>query len=328
MPPRPPQLPAAPADTSGVSVANAARSAVRRYDFRQSQGLDRSASRALRSLLDSFAQRCSASLSALLSCPLRVRFEGVDQQTWTEFSSPIARPTALATIGLSSLSGRAVLHLPLELALAWIELRLGGRLTQPSAARPLTELEQVLLRTVVETLAADLAGSMSVQREIHVTGLHLLDGPALQHALRADDLCCVATMVVQLGERMQAAFTLCLPLVLLRPVVEAVGEDPDELPAEDSEAPQLEALLPTLPVEVVVRFRPMRLPAAVLLGLAPGDVLRLWDREGEPLSFVAGGQPLFAVSAVSRGSRLACVVVEPPGGDPPPAQPLAGGTRP
>lgn len=281
----------------------------RRYDFRQSEGLDRAAVRSLRLLCEAFAHRVSGSLAGNLGTVAAVRLGGVQQQTWGQIAADMPDPACLLTAALQPLPGRVVVQLPLELATTWVELRLGGQVSEAPLRRALSEIEQELVRGTVEILVADLAAAVSVHRDIRPNGVAVLAGPHVHQSLRATDMCALVAFGIRLDDRVDLDFEVCFPLVLLRPLLESVAETAEDAVASPPE--EMLARLAELPIGVQVRVATLRLPATALLDLAPGDVLPLPEAAGRPLWLVAGEQPFAPVRPLNRGGRLVAVLADP-----------------
>lgn len=310
-----------------MSAAETTRAA-RRYDFRQSEGLDRSSMRSLRSLCETFGHRASGTITGQLGTTVAVRFSALAQQPWADVLATMPDPTCVATAPLPPLPARAVVQLPLELATSWVELRLGGQLTT-SLCRPLSDIERELLRPLVQALAADLAAAAAPHHELRPGPVSLLGSAQVQQALRGPDLCAAATFSVRFGDKHEWPLLLCFPLLLLRPLLEDVGSDSDG-PEPPPFATMLDRLT-DLPIDVAVRIGTVRLPAVALLDLAVGDVLRLPDRPGRPLRLMAGEQQFALVHPVNDHGRLAAVLAgadDPEGAAPVPLTALGGAPQP
>lgn len=289
-----------------------ARAAVRPYDFRRPPGLDRHHVRSLQLLFEVLSQRGSGALTAGLGLPVHLRLNAVEQMTWEGYVASIQEPTALMTFSLHPFPGRAVLDVPIGLAMYLVDVRLGGRGTGPYPARALNDLEEALVSEVVGRVAAEVppafspAGSLSVGPLTHLSDARFL--PSLPSA----EMCVVAELALQADRAPEVPMTFCLPSATTRPLVEALEQssrDGGGGLADDGQARALERAL-DVAVEVAVRFPSTVMTPSELTSLRPGDVVQLMHAPGGALQVLVGGHPCMLAVDSTVGRRLCCTIIE------------------
>ena len=62
----------------------------------------------------------------MLRTPVKVDIGELEQQRWEEYVNGLPDPTFLTGATVVPTGGRIILHLPLPLAMALVEIRLGG----------------------------------------------------------------------------------------------------------------------------------------------------------------------------------------------------------
>lgn len=291
----------------------AARAAVRPYDFRRPPGLDRHHVRSLQLLFEVLSQRASGALTAGLGLPVHLRLNAVEQMTWEGCVASIREPTALMTFGLHPLPGRAVLDVPIELAMYLVDVRLGGRGTGPFPSRALNDLEEALVSEVVGRVVAEVppafspAGPLSVGPVTHLSDARFL--PSLPSA----EMCVVAELALQAERAPEVPMTFCLPPATTRPLVESLEQSSRDggggALTDQDQARALERAL-DVTVDVTVRFPPTVMTPSELTSLRPGDVIQLMHAPGEALTVLVGGHPCMAAVDSTVGRRLCCTIVE------------------
>jgi flagellar motor switch protein FliM len=91
-----------------------------------------------------------------------------------------------------------------------------------------------------------------------------------------------------------------------------VALTPEQRQARDHAHQNMVAGLERAPLEVAVRFRPVRMRPDDLIDLQPGDVVRLGHSVTDPLTVTSAGVTFAYAVPGSQGTRRACLVVAPP----------------
>ena len=303
-------------DAAGASHRSAHgedhRRTVRPYDFRMPETLDRSQVRGLRVLLEVLAHRGGGVLTTRLRAPVTLVLGDLEQCSWAEYSATLPEPTCLFAVVLPPLTGRLVLHLPVELALVAVDLRMGGPGKATAGGRALTEVEQRLVATVADDLFNELPAIFAPLAALQVGSAVQVSSVQFLPPVRPTDMYLLAPVTLELGEDASYRFDLCFPFSILHPLADALSAQAaeDDLPATRASEAVARRLLDT-PVDVRVRFPSTTLTPADVLHLAPGDVIDLPYDHGAPLALVAGEQHHLDVLPTTSGKRLACVVIDP-----------------
>ena len=303
-------------DAAGASHRSAHgedhRRTVRPYDFRMPETLDRSQVRGLRVLLEVLAHRGGGVLTTRLRAPVNLVLGDLEQCSWAEYSATLPEPTCLFAVVLPPLTGRLVLHLPVELALVAVDLRMGGPGKATAGGRALTEVEQRLVATVADDLFNELPAIFAPLAALQVGSAVQVSSVQFLPPVRPTDMYLLAPVTLELGEDASYRFDLCFPFSILHPLADALSAQAaeDDLPATRASEAVARRLLDT-PVDVRVRFPSTTLTPADVLHLAPGDVIDLPYDHGAPLALVAGEQHHLDVLPTTSGKRLACVVIDP-----------------
>lgn len=290
-----------------------AMSTVRTHDFRRSELLDRTHVHALERFTETFARSAGTSLSTALRVPVRVAQNNLRAMTWGEYGANAPETSLVVTFSLPPLPGTAVLQLPLEAAMLMVDLRLGGSASRSAPSRPLTEIDQVLLRPVLETLLAQLREVFS--RVLRVTSriVQLESSLEFTQIAAPNDLCVTTWFDLGVRDQQPGQMVLCIPLATLRPLIEAMQVFPDGSNGpgtNDEELRMVRAAALDLPLPIRVRFPPVKLTPAEILGLTPGDIVHLSHPAGAPLQLLAGGVTFASARQGRRGKRLACQIIE------------------
>jgi flagellar motor switch protein FliM len=128
------------------------------------------------------------------------------------------------------------------------------------------------------------------------------------------DAVVVATLELKIGAE-ECLASICLPFNTILPVLsrtEAVVLSAAERASRDQALRNLTAGLSAAPIDVAVRFQPIRMRTDDIVDLRPGDVVPLGHATSRPLE-VTVNETVFAHAVPgNQGARLACLVVPSP----------------
>jgi flagellar motor switch protein FliM len=286
---------------------------VQTYDFRRPNKFSREYVRALQIVGETFARQFSTVLGTTLRSISHVTLRSVEQQTYDDYVRSLPNPSYLAVLSLAPLTTAGLFHLELGVATAMIERLLGGNGMTAPPKRPLTEIEESLVRGVMERSLRELeyAFESLVALESHVVQQE--SNPQFAQIAAPSDMAVVMTLDVKVGEQVGSG-SICIPFPALQPVLEAFASSSmfvDRDPSAQAEfARRLELALLDVPMRVKVKFDPVSLRSGDIVGLEVGDVVPLHHPVERPLTMTIGNVDAFRVVAGRRGKRLGCVVTE------------------
>jgi len=282
---------------------------IRSYDFTVSEALDRNELRAVRTATESFARRVGRLLSGRLRVAVRLEVGELEQRAWVDVANELSDPAYVGMVALAPLPGRVVVHIPLELAGALVDLSLGGRGEPGDPQRPLSEIEQGIVSRLALELLGELGGMIGPGLALSPQSLGDLASPILVPTSSESLVVLVLPLQVELATRPADTLTLALPFGLVRLVLQALSHDASEDRRDQAEG-ALAARLLDVPLEARVQFNSTRLPSAVVEQLAPGDILRLPHAPDQPLELVVDDHRWALVAPATEGRRLVCTILE------------------
>jgi flagellar motor switch protein FliM len=281
------------------------------YDFRRPNKFTREHVRALQIASETFARQFTTVLSTTLRTVSQVQAKGIHQLTYDEYIRDVPNPTYLAILSLAPLAGASIFHLPLPVVMTAVDRLLGGPGAGLAVHRPLTEIEQSLMRDLLGRVLRELAYAFESLTALEPAVLHQESNPQFAQIGSPSDMVIVFVYDLRIGGQAGEA-TLCVPFASLQPVLDEVAANSllagrVEADAE-SVRESLAGRMGAAPVTVSVSFPPVTLALADIVDLRPGDVLPLEHRVDAPLEVSVGGLPRFAARPGRRGKRLACVI--------------------
>ena len=283
------------------------------YDFRRPIKLSREHVRTLQICFETYARSCGTLLTTRLRAISSVTLASIEQLNYDEYTSSLDNPTLLAVVTIEPLPGTVVLELSSAAAMTAIDHMLGGP-GGPQPERPLTEVEVPLLRGLLERMLSELRYGFESLVDISPKLREIEYNAQFLRAHQPGDAVVVASFDMKIGAE-ECLASICLPFNAILPVLER--QETIELTAaerrtRDNSFRNLTAGLSAAPIDVAVRFQPIRMRTDDIVDLRPGDVVPLGHPTSMPLE-VTVNQSVFAHAVPgNQGARLACLVVPSP----------------
>ena len=288
------------------------------YDFRRPTKLSRENVRMLQLSYETFARRYAQLITSTLRVAGVVSLISIEQLTYDEYIASLNSPTILALVTLEPLPGTAILEFSLATAMTSIDHLLGG----PGGSQPerqLSDLETPLLRGLLDRILEELSYGLEPVASVEPRLGPIEYNPRFLNACAATDAVVVASFELRVGAE-ECVATFCLPLATIFPKLNedaAVTLTESQRIIHENAHRHLVAGLETAPIDVAIQFNPLRLRPEDIVGLRPGDVVRLGHPVAAPLAVVAAGRTFGHAVPGNQGSRLACLIVPSPEEDTP-----------
>jgi flagellar motor switch protein FliM len=283
------------------------------YDFRRPIKLSREHIRTLQISFETYARSCGTLFTTRLRVVSSVSLVSIEQLNYDEYVASLSNPTVIAVVSIDPLPGTVLLEISSSAVMTAIDHMLGG----PGGAqpeRPLTEVEMPLLRGLLERMLGELRYGFEQLVDISPKLKEIEYNAQFLRAHQPGDAVVIASFELKIGTE-ECVASICLPFATILPVLEK--QETIELTAQermirDSSLRSLTAGLSAAPIDVAVRFQPIRMRTDDIVDLRPGDVVPLVHPTSVPLE-VTVNETVFAHAVPgNQGARLACLVVPSP----------------
>ncbi|MDT5043293.1 MAG: flagellar motor switch protein FliM [Actinoplanes sp.] len=283
------------------------------YDFRRPIKLSREHVRTLQIAFETYARSCGTLLTTRLRVVSSVALASIEQLNYDEYVSALTNSTVLATVSIDPLPGTVLLEMSSAVAMTAIDHMLGGP-GGPQPERPLTEVEMPLLRGLLERMLGELRYGFENLVDISPKLREIEYNAQFLRAHQPGDAVVIASFDMKIGSQ-ECLASICLPFNTILPVLEKqelIELTPAERLVRDNAFRSLTAGLSAAPIDVAVRFQPIRMRTDDIVELRPGDVVPLGHPTSRPLE-VTVNETVFAHAVPgNQGARLACLVVPSP----------------
>lgn len=283
------------------------------YDFRRPIKLSRDHVRTLQIAFETYARSCGTLFTTRLRVVSSVALASIEQLNYDEYVASLSNPTLIAMVSIDPLPGTVLLEMSSSIAMAAIDHMLGGP-GGPQPERPLTEVEMPLLRGLLERMLGELRYGFENLVDISPKLREIEYNAQFMRAHQPGDAVVIASFDMKIGTE-ECVASLCLPFNTILPVLEKqelIELTSAERMVRDTSLRNLTAGLSAAPIDVAVRFQPIRMRTDDIVDLRPGDVVPLGHPTSLPLE-VTVNETVFAHAVPgNQGARLACLVVPSP----------------
>ncbi len=309
-------LPKPESAPAGAAVASAREKRIRPYNFWSPDRFSKDQMRAVELVHEDLAERLTSSLPAYLHTIFRPRLIHIEQGRFDDLTQGIPAGALYNILAFDPLPGRAILIFSPEVAWVILERLLGGeaRTVQPSS-RPLTDIGQSLIRSMVEFMMNDIKAAWN---KVVALEPHLEDATVnnLWVTMLMRNARVVLITFELLIQGVTGTMNIYIPLTLLKPVSTALtptawmaGHEIMWPNDESRQAIAHEIKQTVLPISV--ELGNAELTMRQLTSLSSGDVLRLDTAVGQELTLKVGDKPRYRVVPGTRGTQMAVRIAGP-----------------
>lgn len=279
-----------------------------RYNFRRPDRISKEQIHSLHFLHDRCARNMSTSLSAYLRTVINLSVVSVEQFSYSEFLGTLADPTAFYAIAIAPFDELGAIEINPSAAFAMIDRMLGGSGQPVAVNRPLTEIEQNVVDSVVKLLLDGLSEAWKPVTTL-TFGIRARETrPQMLQVAAANEVVVTVIFDVKIGE-VRGTITLAIPTSIVETAGANFGQAWKRQRREPTPTERLwlEENLGRVPVTVIPLIR-TRLRVGAVLSLKTGEVVALPLAADSPLDIYVGGvRKLTGRLAADQGRSLVFV---------------------
>jgi flagellar motor switch protein FliM len=297
------------ADAAPRPVVSAHAASATRYNFRRPDRVSKDQIHSLQFLHERYARNLATSLSAYLRTTIKLSVASIEQLAYSEFLSSLPDPTAYYAVAVAPSNELAALEVNPSVAFAMIDRMLGGGHGKAEVlTRPLTEIEQNVVDSVVKLLLDDLADAWKSVALLSFTMRGRETRPAMLQVAAPNEIVIAVTFDATVGQA-----TGRIHLALPSSVVENAATDftrswqKQRRDLTATERAWLSENLCRISVPLVPLIR-TQLTAGAVLALEPGEVLALPLAADQALDVYVGGVRKLTERLASEHGRLMVLV--------------------
>lgn len=284
------------------------------YDFKRPNRFSREQLRTIHMLHETFARHLSTTLSAHLRTPVKVTLGDVQQRIYDEYLSALTAPAVMYLFTPEPLEGQAVMEFNPYIVFIMIDRLMGGPGRVKGRIRELTEIEENLVRTIVDRTMDDLREAWDTMVKMRPNIDKYESNPQFAQVVSPNDTVCLITFELKVGEA-SGGMSICMPHSTLQPVLQRLStqhwyqKGNRVNPERGSQT--ISAGLERVKIPVVAVLGHAAVNMRDMVDLQVGDVIQLHERASSNLTLVIGKTPKFHVIPGLTGKNHAVQVVRP-----------------
>lgn len=294
---------------------------IQTYNFWSPARFSKEQMRAVELVHEDLCERLTTSLPTFLRTNVRPHLVHMEQGRFSDFIKDFPAGTLFHIISLAPLPGHMVLTMSLNVSYLILEQRLGGKIEGRFKEHALTEIDQSLLRGLVEHMFGDIKGAWSKVVSIEPS---LDDSTVNQHwvqMMMGNERVVLLTIEIMI-QGVTGTMSIFIPFNTLKPITNVLNphiwiagrkeQQQDPIARQTAVRTMMKAVLP---IKVILGNADVTIKE--LLDLSIGDVIELDSRVDTPMLVqVANKKQFYARVGKSRkqlGIQICGVYRDEPG---------------
>ncbi len=267
------------------------------YNFRRPDKFSKDHLRGLQDIHKEFSRQLALVLTAYLRMHLEVDVVSVDQLTYDEFMRSVPNPISIAIFELNPLPGQILLGISFEVLSSIVDRMLGGVGNIETKARELTDVEESLIKKMIERTVQTLAEAWSHVIPVDGNLIGLDNNYSGIQVATPGEIVALITFEVHIAGKYYGLLSLCFPYPVLENVLSQLTTQhifqTKGLIATSEERQKMIKKLDTSLVDINVLFGQTEITLQDFLDLKEGDVLKLDNAATEDLIVKVNGERKF-----------------------------------
>ncbi len=289
---------------------------VKKYDFRRPDKFAKEQLRTLEIVHENLGRLMGNFLSAYLRTTVEMSVISTESMIYSEFNNSISNPAIICVIDFSPLEGHVLMEIGSQLSFSMIDKVLGGsgKKPLPSENRAITEIEEVLIRGIVDQFSFHIREAWSNIIELMPNLEKIETNSQFAQLFSPSESIALITYNVKIGES-EGLINIAIPHIVIEPILQNLSSrywfvGAAKKNREDEYVETLKTSLNDSTLEIKTIVGRAELSVSELLSLGLGDVIVLGTDISSPLEvYVADELKYYGVPGVNKKS-LAVKVTE------------------
>ena len=278
------------------------------FTFGKASSISKQQIREVAQAHESFTYNLKNRLSANLQIPSEVISTSVDELPFSELTQNVAKDTYLASLRVQPMHSVAILSLDLAVALAMIDLMLGGDGKPAPVERPITEIEEEVLRIVLDMICEELQAAWRQVVEIDFSFDRSRRSQDLFRLLPSYERILILNFEVRVGE-VSGKLILAFPAAASSMLIRKLGKKSSQTQSQSSRTQtRLQDKLKECVFAVEVMLPATRIRGRDLLSLSAGQTLLIQHPLNQPAVVHVAGRRMFSAYPARNGRQRGAVI--------------------
>ncbi len=263
-------------------------------------------------IFDDFGRNYGISLTNRMQRPVGVELKSIDSMGFNELLKMMPEHSAIGVLTLDPFKAGGLLIFNSALAFTTLEFQLGGALEGKvkTLHRPMTSIEQNLLKVIMEDSVGDLQKAFKPLVQIKPALVKIENNPRLVNIVPGDSGVLTVKFVVTI-EQHQGELMLVIPHVSLEPLREQLRDSVISLNSQQSETwPNLlMAGLEEIETDIFAQVGEVALKVRDILNLKIGDIVDLGCAPKSPVTVKVEGHPKYLATVGTKDGNRAIKIL-------------------
>lgn len=314
-----PDAGSATAPTGGQSsagvTATAAPPPIATFDFRHPPRIGRAKRASLDTIFGRFAMSLQAFFSSRLRTATDVVVRSLEQGSFGDFVSSLPAPCAAVVFDVrTTRQFQGVIDIGVDLGFFLIDRLLGGSGQDSNPDRPMTPLEQTIIRGLADNILKRFVDAWKDDLVFTAAFSSFESFPEVLAASGRDESVLMATVELR-GGSFEDQFVICMPIRVLEPFLEerVLVTRPEDLTDEERRhaVQQIETSLRAARLELSARLPAFTMRAGDLARLQRGQVVHTGHHLERPVELLVNDQRRFTAAVGVVRQHLGVRIIEP-----------------
>jgi len=284
------------------------------YDFKHPNRVSKDQLRTLQNIHETFAKTFNAYLAVRLRTIVDINLISVDQLQYSEFILSISDPSCIYIFRVEELNGVGIMEISPQLVLFIVDRLFGGKGSTTEEARPITNIEQTVMKKIIEKAMENLATAWQ-----QVTPLtFILEGfesnPDVVQIAPPGETVITISLEIKIQDT-SSLMNICFPYLTLEDVIGKLNVQHfvsmSKRDVSDDETNRIHDRMILSALPVVTYLGSSTITVRDLIRLQRGDVLKLNKRIDDLLDIVIGGSRKFKGRPGISGKRKSIKITRP-----------------
>ncbi len=269
---------------------------VKKYDFRRPDKFSKEQLRSIEVIHENLSRMVTNFLSGYLRSAVEVKPISIESMIFSEFNNSISNPAVIGMVDFSPLEGHIMIEIGSEINFVMIDRLLGGqgKNATPKDIRAITEIEEVLVRGIIDKIVGLMKEAWSQIIELDPTLGNIETNSQFAQLFSPSESIALVTCNIQIDEA-EGLMNIVIPFIVVEPILGNLsskfwfaGSKKREQKPEEYEA--IEGKIEKTDVDVNAILGTTNLTVEELLTLGIGDVIILDKDVKEEMNIYVGGK--------------------------------------
>lgn len=253
----------------------------KKYDFRRPEKFSKEQLRTLENINENLSRNVANFLSGYLRCPVDAKAISTESMVFSEFNNSISNPAIIGMVDFSPLDGRILLEIGSEIAFSMIDRILGGlgKNPIPKEKRAITEIEEVLIRSILNKIVTMMKDAWSAIVELSPRLENIETNSQFSQLISPSESIALVTININVAES-EGLMNIVIPFIVIEPILSNLsskfwytGNKKKEQSEEEYQS--IESRLERSSVDIRCVLGSSNLTVSELLNLGIGDIIVL-----------------------------------------------------